>query len=350
MNTDKVIHTGTGWSSLERPRFAPGLLLEDEDLNVGVAYTQGLLRLMFKSFFGCGVVCGLNVSVTPTCANTKRRIDVTRGVALDCAGNLIDVSELWQYELDPECTDDKFPDVVWVVLCYTERCCRKKSAACGDDDGESQPTRIRSGYEITLYKELPPCVCRCFTEADPKDPAHTGSGCGCGQKPTTTKDPAPKPLTKCDCYKPHLDGECGCDCGCTCVVLAKINKIGEIRTKEQLEKLKDPDATPIDVRDDMVRRVRPLLRGYLDCFVATTDPPKATPDPKPGPKTRLEQIEAALADAEADLYAREAAVGKSEAEVSRSKIELELATKRRGELLKQFDEAKAAQAGSSGTT
>src|SRR4029434_11061889 len=90
-----------GSSSLQRPHFSPGLLLEDEDLNVAVSYTQELMRLMLKSLFGCGVVCGLKVTAIPTCQDTKRKIELSRGVALDWKGNLIDVQGPGRRESGP---------------------------------------------------------------------------------------------------------------------------------------------------------------------------------------------------------------------------------------------------------
>jgi hypothetical protein len=44
--------------SLIRPTYSPGLLLEDDDLTAGVSYTRGLTQLLFRSLFGCGVICG----------------------------------------------------------------------------------------------------------------------------------------------------------------------------------------------------------------------------------------------------------------------------------------------------
>jgi hypothetical protein len=297
MNTDKVIHTGTGWSSLERPRFAPGLLLEDEDLNVGVSYTQGLMRLMFKSFFGCGVVCGLDVKVTPTCHDTKRLVEISRGVALDCAGDLIELPAAWKYEFDPTC-EDKYPDAIWVVICYTERCCRKKDVACGgDDDSQSQPTRVRSGYEIRLYNDyLPACACRCLTEDDQTDPTKPAGGC-CREPKQPAAGQDASMLTKadpCDCYKPHFEGVCECDCACKCVVLAKINK------PEQILEVTDTNPSPIEVKTNMVRRVRPLLRGYVDCFVGK----KSVDQGEPDAATQVTRAETAMKQAETQMSSR----------------------------------------------
>ena len=62
-----IVKQVEGKSTLVRPRFSTGLLLRDDDLTVGVDYTRELSRLLFQSLFGCGVVCGLRVSVTLEC-------------------------------------------------------------------------------------------------------------------------------------------------------------------------------------------------------------------------------------------------------------------------------------------
>lgn len=307
MSTDKVIDTckSKNWSSLQRPRFSAGLLLEDEDLNVGVKYTHELMRLMLKSFFGCGVVCGLDVTVTKTCHDTKRKIEVARGVAVDCAGDLIDVSAPWSCEFGPDCDGDDYPGIIWVVLCYTERCCRPRDAACSDDDGQSQPTRIQSGYEIYLYKDtVPGCACRCPTRTDPKNPDTESHGCchehrkSAGQE--AGHDRAAQPTDPCDCYKAHYDGVCECDSACKCVVLAKV----------------DPrEATETH---DMVRRVRPLLRGYVDCFV---EKKKEVVTKSDDPRQEVVRTEHAMKQAEADYQARKAeyeAAKKAEADAAKA--------------------------------
>ena len=47
-----------GTSTLVRPKFGPGMLLQADDLDSLTTYTRELNRLMFRSLFGCGVVCG----------------------------------------------------------------------------------------------------------------------------------------------------------------------------------------------------------------------------------------------------------------------------------------------------
>src|SRR5262245_28854138 len=135
MKTAKPLVTKDGLSSLQRPRFRPGLLLEDEDLNAGVSYTQDMMRLLFRSLFGCGVICGLGVKAQLTCERRKLAISIASGLALDCAGNPIHVAQLVNVTLDPDCKP--MPPELWVSVCYTEKCCRPKDVACSSDEQDS---------------------------------------------------------------------------------------------------------------------------------------------------------------------------------------------------------------------
>ena len=210
-------------STLVRAVFGPGMLLQHEDLEQLNAYTRDLSCLLFRSFFGCGVVCGLIVSVGPDkCGNTV--VTVKSGLALDCEGNPIYVPRDETFALDENCSLDLTPPLsFWVLLCRTQKCCAPRTAICScDDDGAtSECTRERECFEIRVVTEsaLPDCVCYC-ADKDRKPPME-GDVCGC----VNPED---------SCYKDHYAGVCGCtceggsSCDCDCVVLAKLNyKEGE---------------------------------------------------------------------------------------------------------------------------
>jgi hypothetical protein len=256
-NQDKNIITKCGLSSLEWPQFNPGQLLDDDDMNSGVTYTRELVRLLFRSLFGCGVICGLQVQPQWACNETKWSITVTKGLALDCMGDVIELPADVNMVYGPDCQD--LPHALWVTICYIKKCCRPKDVACSQDDNtQPKPTRVRSGYEIRLYDTLPTCACHCATgddtppkpkvdaccdDTEPRAPAVTG---------TTTSASDTSTVTVCDCYKPHFEGDCDCGCGCECVILGKIT----VSTGDN----------PVPTADTtMVRRIRPLLNGYIDC-------------------------------------------------------------------------------------
>lgn len=247
MNNDKQVSES---GNLVRPHFSPGLLLEDTDLNAGVSYTRDLTRLMFRSLFGCGVICGLKVEAKFNCDMWE--IKVAPGLALDCMGDPIEVTKDAVLKVPSE--NNKFP-TVWIAVCYAEWPCRNKDVSCSDNDRQPEPTRIRSGYEVKFYKDLPKCACYCATATEPKPTGHGGGNCGCGEPQQTNGQAAQDPPKPCACYQDHYDGKCDCGCKCCCVIVAKV-----------APKVENNAATtePV-VTDDMVRFIRPILKGYYAC-------------------------------------------------------------------------------------
>jgi hypothetical protein len=232
MTSDKPLKTAEGRGSLVRPRFTPGLLLLDEDLTAGVDYTRELSRLLFRNLFGCGVICGLKVSgqeATGRCLT----VEVDTGLALDCAGDPIQVRQPQSLTIAATC-DQALPAAVWVVLRRCEHDCMPRELACPPESGGQFAVKTRKidCYEIAVLDHRP---------------AHA---CGCAEPVATTPAPAPAPApapgTKSapvparqtseipqapadgsagsDCYKDHRNGICACDCcsDCEWVLLAKL--------------------------------------------------------------------------------------------------------------------------------
>jgi hypothetical protein len=156
----EALETKCGASSLQRPRYSAGLLLEDEDLTAAVAYTRETMRLLMRSLFGCGVVCGLDVKASLACNGTKIEITVEKGLALDGAGNPIHVTEAMTFQHDFDCEQVTFP--LWVAICYDQKECRSRDVSCSpDDDVRRESTRIRDGFRIELHDKYPSCICAC---------------------------------------------------------------------------------------------------------------------------------------------------------------------------------------------
>jgi hypothetical protein len=250
-----VIRAGN--SSLMRPRFSPGLLLRDDDLNQAVDYTRDLSRLLFRSLVGCGVVCGLKVSTEFKCEQLV--VTVACGVALDCRGDPIHVPDPQQISIDSSC-GQTILDEMWVVIRRTEKCCAPRAAACSCDDEETPAvcTRERDGYEIRIVQTPPDHACGCIEAKTmnrpipppppPPDVAPKAKAAKKGEadmkaapaeaiEVKADADPAHPPAMKpddCQCADPSLEcnkdyrlGQCGCDCAdCDCewVVLAFVKK------------------------------------------------------------------------------------------------------------------------------
>ncbi|HBB95855.1 MAG TPA: hypothetical protein DC054_10730 [Blastocatellia bacterium] len=258
-NTNEPVGSAAGLSTLQRARFGPGMLLQHEDLEQLNTYTRELSRLLFQSFFGCGVVCGLQVSGAADCGPLK--VTVQKGLALACSGDPVYVPEEKIAQTDQDKFDPNNGTEVWVALCPTKKCCAPRTTTCCSDDDEatSDCTREKDGFEIRIYQERPDCACGC---PQAKDTVQSGAAPNQGSenfcKCVDPKDP---------CYEDHYAGKCGCTCGecsgcdCKCILLARLYKTSDTKTPwkadhsvrrfirpglivdPQIEKDKEPQAT-----------------------------------------------------------------------------------------------------------
>lgn len=244
----KLPATVSGTASLIRPSFSAGLLLQDDDLTQIVDYVRDMSRLLYRTLFGCGVMCGFKITATVECG--KLKIVVGQGLALDCEGDIIELRQPQTIEIDPTC-GLPIPPEVWISICHKERSCAPRDVLCSDTEGDtaSTATRIREGYEIQLLAERPKCVCGCerkvLREGEPETqvsraPVEDERE---GQRQgflATPDDP---------CYREHYEGACACDCECECVLLARL----------RYYKGKDNEASEVMIDYDVRRFVRPAL-------------------------------------------------------------------------------------------
>ena len=290
--SSKNVPSTKGTSTLVRPRFAPGMLLQHDDLDLISSYSRDLSRLLFRSFFGCGVVCGLVVKPDPQCGQDA--IVVAAGLGLDCAGDPIYVPKGMRVVLDENCQPNP-NDTLWVVLCATSKCCAPRPSMCpGDDEEDSTScTREREGFEIRVVVQRPTCACSCVGDTPQQDPAAVLE-----EADTTTRIHVPeKPDCRCadpkhPCYRDHYLGICGCGCddcargaGCDCILLAKLTKA--------------KDGVSWDVDHRVRRFIRPVLArdpaldnptlGKVAAAEAAAGPAPATNRPvvKPAPRPPL---------------------------------------------------------------
>ncbi len=223
-----------GKSSLIRPRFSPGLLLQDDDLTAVVDYGRDMTRLLFRSMLGCGVLCGFEVKAKfDACANLQ--ILVQAGVALDCRGDLIEFPKDQTLEIDPECCKS-LPSPLWVVIGHKQHSCAPRDVASSPEDDENGAsfTRIREGYELRVLAEQPMEACSCV-DANGESPGN--------------------------CYASHEAGQCACSCDCDAVVLARILLVdpgkGDIYEQEvdhSVRRFVRPQLMP----DPLVQRARKM--------------------------------------------------------------------------------------------
>jgi hypothetical protein len=254
MNNNTLLTAQPGAASLVRPRYSPGLLLEDTDLTSAVDYSRNMIRLLARSLFGCGVICGLRISASLICEKRKLQVIVHSGVALDCQGNPIEVPRDVTLIYDPQCK--RFPETVWVAVCYSEQCCMPADVSCCDADSDKVVhRRSQAAFEIRLYEQAPACGCTCEKPGDKPEKKDPNACCGDHANELAAhsrKDSDDRTVDLCDCYRDHLEGKCACACDCTCVVLGKFNV-----------NLDQQDLTPSYAPR---RDVRPMLVGAMECY------------------------------------------------------------------------------------
>ena len=264
MNTnDKIAEPKTGTSMLVRPRYAPGQMLQDDDLTQAVNYTRDLNRLLFRSLLGCGVICGLIVKAETKCGD-KLEITIAAGVALDCAGDPLQVTAVQSFLLDPCCKP--LPASLCVVIRHRDCNCQPRASACGSDGEGSGATRINDGYELRVIGDCPECGCGCATrvtppQANPPPVVVLAKNAKQGAAPSikasataTTPAPAMAPDCQCvdptnPCYAGHYKAVCSCCTDCEWLTLARV-----VQTSKA-------GATPVtwDVDHSVRRLIRPVL-------------------------------------------------------------------------------------------
>jgi len=227
-------------TTLVRPKFEPGMLLQHDDLDQLSLFTQELNRLLFRSFFGCGVICGLSIDIGKHCG--QQCVKVAPGVGLTCVGDPVYVPTEQCIVIDVNCAPNPNAEL-WVVLCSKTKCCAPRTSMCPDDEDETASvcTRERYGFEICVVAKKPDCACGCkpkpkaagesvdTSSSDDSDTEMVLDESSIAPEPDTTDDPCACVSPLDPCYKNHYDGKCTCECGecvgdCNCILLARLDR------------------------------------------------------------------------------------------------------------------------------
>ncbi|HEV2835407.1 MAG TPA: hypothetical protein VGW58_08825 [Pyrinomonadaceae bacterium] len=234
--TNLTVATKADASKLVKPKFGPGMLLRAEDLDLLKDYTRDLSRLMFRSLFGCGVVCGLVVRVYGDCGMVI--VEVGSGLAIACSGDPIYVPKDVKFPLHDDCDEVTEGEQVWIMLCAKEKCCGPRTSICASDEEDSpvECTREKDWYEIRVVTDPPECVCSCLLDDEAAEVGNQGSGEGDtaeGEDSAAANDKVDCKCATGPCYEDHYAGLCKCHCGdcsdceCKCVLLAVAERVGD---------------------------------------------------------------------------------------------------------------------------
>ena len=134
--------------NLSRVNYSNGLMLSAADFRDEQDYYLRKMKRHNRFLHGSGVVYGLELSVD------DNSVIVQPGLALDCAGNEIDLPVKQVAVLPNDARD------LYVVIAYQEHgeamvpVVGDPSNAAGDT---TQPSRIVEGYDLSFATEIPKC-------------------------------------------------------------------------------------------------------------------------------------------------------------------------------------------------
>ena len=129
---------------------------------------------MFRSLFGCGVVCGLVVKPDGSAART--RSPSARPGARLLAAIRSTCRRTQRIVVDEDCDRRSRDDQLWVVLCGTAKCCAPAHAdvpVATTTRWTSMCTRERDGFEIRVVADRPNAPARA---SDEDEKANGGNG------------------------------------------------------------------------------------------------------------------------------------------------------------------------------
>jgi hypothetical protein len=154
-----------GYNESARLRYFHGMLLDDKDFTVEQEYHVNKRRFLNRMLHGSGVVCGLELRGE----KEGRWIEVTSGLALDCAGNEIWVPHATRVDLASllppkekgkykECEEEEEeePNNYYIGIRYDEKPSNPVSVylpSGGCDERTCENSRYKEGYCI----EVAPC-------------------------------------------------------------------------------------------------------------------------------------------------------------------------------------------------
>lgn len=208
--TKKLYTSSIQKTNVLSTRFTDGMVVEASDLTTAQQYPVDLFRTLTQAYFGCGIVCGFDVTFHPESARTHgktRCIKVHPGTAIDCHGYPFRLCKAVEMKFEPEpCPTSDDPIFIYIAARrFTEG---EQGREVSDDKCGEKPAcvhaRDRDMVEI-----------RAFPDITLPENKFADNLC------RITEDHPPNPGETCKCLK-----QCPCDCcGESWVLLAIVKFI-----------------------------------------------------------------------------------------------------------------------------
>ncbi len=145
--------------------FTDGMVVNAGDLDTAMRYPIELWQTLINAYFGCGIVCGLEVHRDPNGSDKTCCVRIEPGIALDCHGNPLQLCDSEKIDLTPDpCASEPWPESVCIAIRRDTmpEAPRKDGDDC-DDNGKTscQYRRERELVRIKVFKpdELPKTLC-----------------------------------------------------------------------------------------------------------------------------------------------------------------------------------------------
>src|SRR5262249_19109204 len=159
-------------TSLQTTKFKDGMVITADDLDTAMRYPLAVFQTLIRAYFGCGVVCGLEVSIKepgkPKDPKDKRKppvvVCIGRGTALGCDGYPIELCAPVILPLTPDpCCDDPPKCVCIAIRRITSDEAPRDDCGCSKDTDAPryQCTRVKDHVEIQAFAhdDLPKGTC-----------------------------------------------------------------------------------------------------------------------------------------------------------------------------------------------
>ena len=156
-------------TDITSPVFNDGMVVTAGDLTSAMQYPVMLFQSLVRAYFGCGVVCGLNVEQYPQDPNAdpddnKWWLTLHPGTALDCHGYPLKICECQKISLRPDpCSCEDLPEKVCIALrrCVVPEAPRDDADPCDPNaDGTDAYRRSREYVEIKIFGSSAKCFKR----------------------------------------------------------------------------------------------------------------------------------------------------------------------------------------------
>ena len=213
--------------STQSVKFKDGMIVTAGDLETAMQYPLSIFQVLVRAYFGCGIVCGLEIVVDPQTADcppdqkkgSSLVVLVKGGVALDCHGFPLELCGPVKLDLTPDpCSCEELPDKICIAIRHdTSEEAPREDCGCPveTDSPRYQCTRNRDQVVIKTFPFdcLPDTICM---NPWPDNGAGDDEECD----PAEPKQGEKEKQTLCDCLTTCPDGKC---CGEAWVLLGCVS-------------------------------------------------------------------------------------------------------------------------------